>query len=247
MILRNEYREMEDLNKLNSMTKYPSILTFHKMGERGRLKNEVQVPFEGPAILTEKVNGTNGRIILWPDGFYIIGSRDELLYAKGDLVGNPSLGIVNALKPIAENMVSSNTLRVYYLEVYGGNIDGFKQYTGNKNVGCRLFDVAMIQNKDEIMEMTVEKIASWRDHGGQHFANEDSLKNIKLPITPRIGVEVIPTDLKETYEWMKTKIADTQVKLDSGALGRPEGIVARTIDRSTIAKLRFEDYERTLR
>jgi hypothetical protein len=241
-----------DLNKLNSMTKYPSILTYHALGEKGTLKNEVLVPFNGPAILTEKVDGTNGRIILFPDGLFIIGSRDELLYASGDLIKNPSLGIVNTLEPIAKRILPSHVPIVYFLEVYGGNVgNNCKQYTGNKMFGCRLFDVAIIENEKEIMEMPIEKIASWRDHGGQTFGNEDVLKDISssycIPLTPRIGVDAIPTDIKETYDWMKTKIVSTLAALDPNALNRPEGIVARTPDRSTITKLRFEDYERTFR
>lgn len=38
----------------------------------------------------------------------------------------------------------------------------------------------------------------------------------------------------------------TQVALSDNALGRAEGVVLRTKDRSRIAKARFEDYARTL-
>lgn len=30
-----------DLKKMNSLTKYPSILTYHQLGERGRLTEEL--------------------------------------------------------------------------------------------------------------------------------------------------------------------------------------------------------------
>ena len=36
-----------DLNKLNSMTKYPSILTYHTLGDKGVLQEAVQVRFAG--------------------------------------------------------------------------------------------------------------------------------------------------------------------------------------------------------
>lgn len=39
----------------------------------------------------------------------------------------------------------------------------------------------------------------------------------------------------------------TRAKLDGGGGGKAEGIVMRTPDRSVIAKLRIEDYERALR
>lgn len=92
-----------DLSKLNSMTKYPSIPTYHTLGEKGALLEET-VPFEGEIVLTEKVDGTNSRIILLPDGTFILGSREELLFAKGDLIGNPALGIVEALKAVASTL-----------------------------------------------------------------------------------------------------------------------------------------------
>lgn len=91
-----------DLNKLNSMTKYPSIPTYHTLGNKGVLLEET-VRFEGEVVLTEKVDGTN-RIILLPDGNFVLGSREELLFAKGDLIGNPALGIVDALKSVADFM-----------------------------------------------------------------------------------------------------------------------------------------------
>ena len=34
-----------DLGKLNSLTKYPSILTYHALGEKGILQETVQIPF----------------------------------------------------------------------------------------------------------------------------------------------------------------------------------------------------------
>src|SRR4051794_25742951 len=113
-----------DLGRLNSMTKYPSIPTYHPMGDRGVLGDE-PLRFEGRAIATEKVDGTNSRILLLPDGTYLIGSREELLYARGDLIGNPALGIVDAVRPVAERLVEEVRLpaiAAFYLETYGGNI-----------------------------------------------------------------------------------------------------------------------------
>lgn len=241
------------------MTKYPSIKTYHVIGEKGRLKNEILVNFNNKeGILTEKIDGVNGRIIFCPNERYIIGSREELLYAQGDLIGNNQLGIVSTLKEIAEKihentgMQRLNIIEVMYFEVLGGNTTkNSKQYTGSKQTGYRLFDIAEIKNTDELMAMSREQIANWRDNGGQQFCDEETLtkvsKMLSIELTPRIGVSKIPTDIKETYDWMKTTIKTTNVKLDNDGLGRPEGIVARTPDRSIIAKLRFEDYERTLK
>ncbi|MNJ03530.1 hypothetical protein D3C73_1638880 [compost metagenome] len=58
-----------DLKKINSLTKYPSILTYHQLGERGRLNDEL-TELKGfsdsdDVYIYEKVNGENSRIILF--------------------------------------------------------------------------------------------------------------------------------------------------------------------------------------
>lgn len=94
----------EDLRAINSLTKYPSILTYHALGDRGRVSDRVQVDFgTDPVLVTEKIDGTNARIIC-RDGDYLIGSREELLHARGDRVHNPAMGIVDAMRPIADRM-----------------------------------------------------------------------------------------------------------------------------------------------
>jgi hypothetical protein len=47
--------------------------------------------------------------------------------------------------------------------------------------------------------------------------------------------------------FLRAHLAETLCRLDDAAGGKPEGIVLRSPDRSTIAKARFEDYERTLK
>jgi hypothetical protein len=239
-----------DLNKLNSMTKYPSIPTYHALGEKGALLEQT-VNFEGEIILTEKVDGTNSRIILLPDRNFVLGSREELLFAKGDLIGNPALGIVDALKDIADSLPESQTsITVAYLELYGGKITAAsKQYTSQKNLGWRLFDVAVLTDIEALFTKSLQQLAAWRDHGGQVFLDEEQLikagKDYGLQLTPRIAkVKSLPVTIQETDEFLKATLPQTNVALDAGAGGRAEGIVARTISRSAIAKLRFEDYQR---
>lgn len=74
-----------DLGKLNSMTKYPSILTYHALGDKGVLQDAVQIPFERRIIGTEKVDGTNTRLVFCPDQSVIVGSREDLLWERRDL------------------------------------------------------------------------------------------------------------------------------------------------------------------
>ncbi|BAY33604.1 hypothetical protein NIES2107_55040 [Nostoc carneum NIES-2107] len=239
-----------DLSRLNSMSKYPSIPTYHGLGEKGALLEQT-VKFDGEVILTEKVDGTNSRIIILPDGNFVLGSREELLYAKGDLIGNPALGIVDALKNSAYSLPhSSSEIVVAYLELYGGKItSASKQYTSQQAVGWRLFDVAVFRDIEVLFAKSLQQLAAWRENGGQSFLSEAELKQAAkdygFELTPRIGtVTNLPVDIQETYEFLKATIPQTQVSLDEGAGGRAEGIVARNNSRKAIAKLRFEDYER---
>ncbi len=95
----------------------------------------------------------------------------------------------------------------------------------------------------------MEQISRWREAGRQHFADEDRLFDFAataaLELTPRITPDAeLPTPIEATYKWLKRQIPRTLVALDEEAGGRPEGLVVRTRDRSTIAKIRLEDYGR---
>ena len=255
-----------DLAKLNSATKYPSILTYHEMGDRGRLNPKVQVPFPAGETLyvNEKVDGTNARIIIPPDcnpvvhgtrRKYLIGSREELLTAAGDLVYAPDYGIVDVLRPIAEGLPPHpDSLRTFYFEVFGAGLPAEKQYTDQKRTSVRLFDESEVPLN--VLDMPIEKIAAWRDHGGQRFLDvhfvEEHIECLKhdglitdLDMVPHLEtVADLPDTIEATYEWFK---AYEKSECDlGGGKGRSEGVVVRTGDRRMIAKLRFEDYERTL-
>jgi hypothetical protein len=245
-----------DLNAINSLTKYPSIPTYHVLDpSNGDLLDEVTA-FAGPVIGTEKVDGTNGRIIFLPDRTYLIGSREELLYARGDLIGNPALGIVDALRPIADRArVDSAAIVVLYLEVYGGKIGAAsKRYTDSRNVGWRLFDVCVLDDHAEMLDWPPERISAWREAGGQLFLAEEDLQSTAaregLELTPRLFTlagEGLPTDLETTRAFLAEHCELTRVALDDTQPGQAEGVVLRTPDRAVIAKARFQDYDRTLR
>ncbi len=246
-----------DLAKLNSLTKYPSILTYHTLDPKnGGLVDEATV-FPGTVIGTEKVDGTNSRVICLPDGCYLLGSREELLYGKGDLIGNPALGIVDTLKETAGRLCDGEQadITVYYFEVFGGKVTAnSKQYTGAQRVSVRLFDVVALREYDALLSQPAAQIAQWRDSGGQSFADEATLERIAakhgLALTPRLfaidGAE-LPRGIPETLAFLESRLPESRCRLDEAAGGKPEGIVLRSPDRATIAKARFEDYERTLR
>jgi hypothetical protein len=257
-----DLRRSGDLAKLNSLTKYPSIPTYHKLdpNSNGRLTEQhEEMPAEG-LIFTEKIDGTNARIILVPGGQYLIGSREELLYAKGDIVGNPALGIVDALRPIADRLLvppGANALVVVYGEVFGGKVTAAsRQYSSERKIGFRVFDVAHIADYRMLLQQDIISFSTWREGNNSRFVNESTLLGICYNMealsdygtVPRLMVTApLPQGVAETYEWLKQAINVSLCPLDSGAGRMPEGIVARTADRSKIVKIRFEDYRRTLR
>ncbi|MBE1488076.1 RNA ligase family protein [Plantactinospora soyae] len=245
-----------DLSIINSMTKYPSIPTYHELDPRNGGLLDATVPFAGRVFLTEKIDGTNGRIVSLPDGSYLIGSREELLYARGDLIGNPALGIVEALRPIADRLrpTGPDRIVVHFFEVYGGKVTaGSKHYTNARTVGARLFDVAVLDDHAELLTWPAERISAWREAAGQRFLAEDDLLETAaaagLETVPRLdAVEAteLPTDLDKMFRFLGEYLPSTTVALD-GTPGRAEGIVLRSETRSAIAKARFQDYERTLK
>jgi hypothetical protein len=251
-----------DQARLNSATKYPSIETYHTLDPaNGRLR-EPAMPFTGTVTLTEKINGTSGRIIILPDGDWFIGSREELLYAAGDRVENPALGIVRTLLPLARRIgqlsrsfsARQGITWVFFLEVYGHGITGAaKQYTTTPGVtGYRLFDIAGVDA--EVLNWEREKISSWRQHGGQQFLSEAVLQAAaeaeEIPLVPRLSTvdaAELPQGLKEMQDFLRETLSGgTGAVLDASGSGAAEGLVLRSADRSVIAKARFEDYARTL-
>lgn len=268
-------------NTLNSLTKYPSILTYHALGEKGRLLPQVLSPLpSGPSVVTEKVDGTNVRLIVAYDGSYILGSREELLTVSGDLIPIPTLNIVRDMRERSERIASAcsfwHTLAarqqtsldpirallperyvlVLYGELFGGNIgNAARNYTDNSSQTLfRLFDAWSLSADDfeRKLHETPEQLSSWREGGdsrinGQPFYSEDQLsllaQTLELPLTPRLMVnEPLPTDLEGVDAWLHRVLPASVI---SGKAA--EGVVVRSPTRTHITKIRFEDYERTLR
>jgi hypothetical protein len=247
-----------DLGKLNSLTKYPSILTYHALGDKGVLQETVQIPFTGRVIGTEKVDGTNTRLIFCPDGAALVGSREDLLWERRDLIGNPAMGIVEAVKDsvqrLFETLCGPQRITVYFLEVYGKNIGGgARNYTKQGKVACRLFDVVFIDNFEELLTWPADQIARWRDQGGQQYVDAVRLPELAkeagfepVPALFDLDAAQLPTSLEDTHRFL-LGFERSRCTLDDGADGVPEGVVVRSPDRKAIAKIRREDYERTLK
>lgn len=250
----------DDLRKLNSATQYPSIPTYHVLGERGRLTEDRNVTFDDvdpdEVEVTEKVDGTNARIILPPLGFGnpLIGSRTELLTYVGDVIANPAQGIVEAVKLTADHITQRrlyepDELVVVFGEVYGGKVGAAWKNYGGSAAGFRIFDVLRVPL--DVLDWPIERIAAWRDlQRGQQFVRTDVLAQAAETIDERLvplltEAKPPPASVADTHAWLGVTIASTLAALDVNAQSRPEGVVVRTADRSRIAKIRYEDYQRT--
>jgi len=159
-----------NLAALNTLTKYPSIETYHVLGDKGRLKEECRTP---PAhqILhgVEKIDGTNVRMLFLPDGRVVLGSRENLLWADGDLFGDPAQGIVDGLRATAVrlNGIRTHHSFVLYGEFYGGKVTAAsKQYTSDPTkTAFRVFDLQFL-SREQLGWLGVRdlsQLAVWRE------------------------------------------------------------------------------------
>jgi len=253
----NTILTVERLSRLNSITKYPSIPTFHALGDKGRLTASVNVCFQGDVHVTEKIDGTNARLV-WTREGVIVGSREDFLWATGDLIHNPAMGIVDAVRHIASSLQARQfeaSMVVVYGEVFGHRVGAAaRQYTSQGSVGFRLFDVCCLTGDklDSLLEQAPEQIASWRENGGQDFLDTSSLaemaRDLNVAQVPEIGIfkaSEWPDSLQGGRDFL-SRFETSQASLDADVRGRAEGVVARSADRRKIAKLRIEDYDRTL-
>lgn len=257
-----------DFGKLNSMTKYPEIKTYHKMKDKGRLQPEISMDLDKDKLyhVSEKVDGTNTRMIFIVEDCYIdwfIGSREELLTSQDDRIYNPTLDVVDNLLDACTSITHTIFTRpkdfpdgVYtiYSELYGGKLPATKQYSASKEYAIRVFDIAyMTMDKFyELDELPRDKIAIWRQNGGQTFVDTDERARIcnllelqRVPFCENIHGSQLPTDIKETYEFLQW-YHRSKAGINNFTEGRSEGVVIRSDDRTEIVKLRFEDYEKTL-
>ena len=87
------------IDLLDTMTQYPSILTYHTLGERGIFDGSIQVPFKDDDLVYafEKINGRNTRIIFMEDGTFFVGSRSEIIYYSKDMIENGVDGILESV------------------------------------------------------------------------------------------------------------------------------------------------------
>ncbi len=241
--------------KINTLTKYPSILTLHKLGEKGRLTNELTTPVEDEEMFaTEKIDGTNARIVCYGDE-YLIGAREFVLHHCHDLYYDTAQGIVDGLKHLNIHIPQTQAFTVVYGEFYGGKTSSNAKWYGQDKNGFRVFDVAVYRNL-EILEKPQQEISKWREQEtengivyGQEFLSRQDIETLfpALNLVPLVEFDAGDFSHRTVLENLKKSLPATNAALSVNALKRSEGIVWRNKGRNKIVKIRFEDYERTLR
>ncbi len=242
-------------DKINTLTKYPSILTLHQLGEKGRLKNELTTPIiDEKLYATEKIDGTNARIICF-GGDYLIGAREFILHHSDDLYFDPAQGIVEGIKNLKIDIPVTNTFTVIYGEFYGGKTSSNSKWYGQDKNGFRVFDV-VIYNNLSILEQSQQDISRWREtetndgivYGQQFLTRSEIERNFpNLELVALVDFDLGDLSHQTILDNLRTFIPATNVSLSENSLKKAEGVVLRNEDRTKIVKVRFEDYERTLR
>lgn len=245
--------------KLNTMTKYPSILTLHQINQKGILIDGITTDITDEQMYaTEKIDGTNVRIIC-AENEYIVGSRETLLHFKGDTFWGSDLGIVDAMYKLEMPYLLTKLPPMYqmfviYGELYGGNVSSASKNYGKDKLGFRVFDISFYDDFSVLERFTQEQISGWREREsetgityGQKFFTRKTCEQFfpQFQYVPQI-----PFDLQANYshENVLTKLNEylpkTTVSLSENEFMRPEGVVIRNETRSKILKLRFEDYHK---
>lgn len=241
-----------DPEVVNSATKYPSIPTYHPLGSGKRLVEREPVRFVGPVLLDEKIDGANGRGVIFPNGDFFLGSRERWVYTSTEKADHSTDGLVEELLPVIERIRPvDDTVLVLYLEFYGGQVTrASRNYTGKRTFGHRLFDAAQVPL--DVLSWSRAKASSWRKNGGQAFMHRSEVIELaareNLPMVPNLGTidgSDLPTTIEETHHFLIANLPRTRAGLDEGGEGVPEGVILRTPGRETVAKVRYENYWRS--
>ena len=238
------------LEKINTLTKYPSIPTYHKLGKKGQAIESTPEIYDNSLYVTEKIDGQNMRFIYFNDD-YLIGERERLIYAKDDRV------IVSQLTPMMKDIIkdfsfANNIFVVIFGELYGNKIqNGSKIYSTTKR-DFRLFDVWVASYSTLPWDMNITQIAGWRENNNQPWLSVDELtmfaEQHHFSRVPYLDVENnMPTNCNDTFNWLK-KYDKSHATLDqhinNNLFGKAEGVVIRSSDRKYIYKVRKDEYEK---
>jgi len=237
----NTLVRLADLGRLHARTAYPLIPSYHPPDpDTGDLGPVMPKP-AGDVIATELLDGITARLALFADGSYLIGNPQRWLYASGDVIGDAAMGMVRAVRPLADRLsatagVEPDTALVIYGELFGGKTPAAARYTSRREVGYRTTDVASV---------------SLSEDADMAFLNEKALTAFAgghgLPLVPRVArfpARDLPNKPDGVLTLLEEVLPSSRCRLDADADADPAGLIVRSPDRGWIAALRFDDYRR---
>jgi hypothetical protein len=151
--------ENDGLRKLNSITKYPSILTYHNLGQRGSLVNSLvedkHFDKHRSIYITEKIDGTSSTYVLVnhakpghnPKYEFIVSSRnvrqldpDQVCYHDVNVYWEMAekYDLENRMKLILASLPYSHFV-VLQGETFGANLQGNKYKMQDRDI--RFFNI----------------------------------------------------------------------------------------------------------
>ena len=189
------------------MYKYPKIETLFKRDENFKVTNEIRLPeFENIKkwLITEKIDGTNIRIIYTPDDKLLIRGRTDKASIPTFLLEElQNMFTVEKVKAILDNPIEKGLC--LYGEGYGARIQkGGGNY--NQYNSFRLFDI-------------------WID---DCWLEWDSVEDIGNQLGIKTAPVIMETDIETAVELVKSRQMKSEVALEENVMYTPaEGIVAR--------------------
>ena len=263
--------EKYGLDKMNSLSKFPSILPFHKIGKRGGVTEELN-PIDqiflhqeklGKLFITEKIDGIASRAIVYKND-YLLADKNNFVYAKGDRIYQSI--IIDQMKETVEEFIKRNPdpekVHVIYGITYGykiGNGTDLYIYNDSKKRDFRIFDIYSmgVFEFNNILGQSTKSIIDWRESNKQEFWNYTDLMDFcdgsNVKIVPVLETDIflkdIPDKVDYAFTWLKKFKAskaildgDINVNNQGSKYGQSKGIVIRNNDRSFIRQLLFEEY-----
>ena len=217
-------------DKLNALTQYPSILSFHKLNDEGKAINELASadyqptpprPEKMNVIIQEIIDGEIIRIIVL-DNDYFIGNKNEIIHAKGDRIVLDSM-IIPVYKSLSNffqaNLSSNERMMILYGVLYGKGIKGHDRYIQNDDsdeelIKCLLVDGFTIKIQDVIglfKDNSVSFIENWVNTLHQPFWALSTLNKFcnacNVNQLSNLGevttLNKIPQDINEMKQWIK--------------------------------------------
>jgi len=188
------------------MHKYPKIETLFKRDEKFKVTDEIRLPeFENIKkwLITEKIDGTNIRIIYTPDDKLLIRGRTDKASIPTFLLEElQNIFTAEKIKSILDNPIEQGLC--LYGEGYGAKIQkGGGNY--NKGNSFRLFDV-------------------WIDGWWLEWDSiEEIAGNLEIGTVPTFGIR----DMKSAVNIVKNETMSIVAEEENGKFVPFEGIVAR--------------------